>query len=405
MKLFSYQAVDASGSTIKSSIEAESIEEATTSLVNRGLYILKISQSSNFSATFEGLLGRKKVKRAEIIDLANNLSVMVGAGLPLLTTLGDIAAAVTNPHLQAVIAEIKQSIEQGTSFSDALEPHARVFPDVFRRLVRVGEETGSFERSLKDVAEHLQRMEDLSGSIKRALIYPAFAIATTLGALAFWMIYVLPKIVDTLKGLGVKLPLLTRVLIVASNLSQRFWYLAIILPVLIFVGIKLAKKTERGLYLVDLMKLKLPIYKLIEYNRLLALFAEQMRILVVAGLTVDRTLSIVSDVMGNDVFRRAITTIRDEITYGSTIAEALKRQKVFPTLLVRLVSVGESSGTLDEQFSFLARHYLKIMDDVSDKLGKIIEPLVITVVGVLFAVIISGLLLPIYDLVSKVGKG
>jgi type II secretory pathway component PulF len=130
-----------------------------------------------------------------------------------------------------------------------------------------------------------------------------------------------------------------------------------------------------------------------------------MRILIVAGLTVDRTLNIVSDIMGNVIFQRAITTIRDEITYGSTIAEALKRQKVFPPLLVRLVSVGESSGTLDEQFSFLARHYLKIMDDVSDKLGKIIEPLVITVVGVLFAVIISGLLLPIYDLVSKVGKG
>ncbi|MDK9719385.1 MAG: type II secretion system F family protein, partial [Trichlorobacter sp.] len=180
MKLFTYQVVDASGSTIKGSIEAESIDEATTSLVNRGLYILKITQSSNFSATFEGLLGRKKVKRAEIIDLANNLSVMVGAGLPLLTTLGDIGAAVTNPHLQAVIAEIKQSVEQGTSFSDALEPHTRVFPDVFRRLVRVGEETGSFDRSLKDVAEHLQRMEDLAGSIKRALIYPAFAIVTTL---------------------------------------------------------------------------------------------------------------------------------------------------------------------------------------------------------------------------------
>jgi len=169
--------------------------------------------------------------------------------------------------------------------------------------------------------------------------------------------------------------------------------------------IKLMRKTERGLYLVDLMKLKLPIYKLIEYNRLLALFAEQMRILIVAGLTVDRTLNIVADVMGNDVFRRAITAVRDEITYGSTIADALKRQTVFPTLLVRLVSVGESSGTLDNQFSFLATHYLKKLDDISDKLGKIIEPLVITVVGVLFAIIISGLLLPVYDLVSKVGKG
>jgi type II secretory pathway component PulF len=403
--LYAYQAVDASGRTTKGTVEAESLEEASSGLTSRGMYVLKISQSSNLSVKLAALLGRRRVTREEIIDLANNLSVMVGAGIPLLTSLGDISNAVTNPALQSVLAEIKQGVEQGSSFSDALEPHARIFPDVFRRLVKVGEETGRFEKSLADIAEHLQRMENLSGAIKRALIYPVFAIVTTMGALAFWMIYVLPKIIDTLKGLGVKLPFLTRMLIVSSNFSQRFWYLGILFPILVIVVIKLMKRTERGLYLVDLMKLKFPVYKLIEYNRLLALFAEQSRILIVSGLTVDRTLGIVSEVMGNDVFRRAISAIREDITYGSTIADAIKRQNVFPTLMVRMIGVGESSGTLDDQFGFLASHYLKKLDDVSEKLGKIIEPLVITTVGVLFAVIISGLLLPVYDLVSKVGKG
>lgn len=405
MNLYAYQAVDASGRTTKGTVEAESAEEASAGLTSRGMYILNISQRSDFSAKLGSLLGRRRVNLEEVIDLANNLSVMVGAGIPLLTSLGDISSAVTNQALQAVLSEIKQSVEQGSSFSDALEPHDKIFPDVFRRLVRVGEETGRFEKSLADVAEHLQRMDNLSGAIKRALIYPAFAIVTTMGALAFWMIYVLPKIIVTLQGLGVKLPLLTRILIVASNLSQRFWYLGIVLPILVLVCINLMKKTERGLYLVDLLKLKFPIYKLIEYNRLLALFAEQSRILIISGLTVDRTLGIVSEVMGNVVFSRSISTIREEITYGSTIADSIKRQNIFPTLMVRMIGVGESSGTLDNQFGFLASHYLKKLDDVSDKLGKIIEPLVITVVGVLFAVIISGLLLPIYDLVSKVGKG
>lgn len=403
--VYAYQVVDSSGRTVSGSVEAETIEEAAAGLTGRGMYVLKISQSSELSKKLGSLLGQRRVKREEVIDLANNLSVMVGAGIPLLTSLGDISAAVTNPTLQAVLAEIKQSVEQGSSFSDALDPHARIFPDVFRRLVRVGEETGRFEKSLADVAEHLQRMENLSSAIKRALIYPVFAIVTTMGALAFWMIYVLPKIIETLQGLGVKLPLLTRMLIAASDFSQRFWYLGILLPVLILVAIKLMKRTERGLYLVDMMKLKFPVYKLIEYNRLLALFAEQSRILIVSGLTVDKTLGIVSEVMGNVIFGRAISTIREDITYGSSIADAIKRQKVFPTLMIRMVGVGESSGTLDDQFGFLASHYLKKLDDVSDKLGKIIEPLVITTVGILFAVIISGLLLPIYDLVSKVGKG
>ena len=403
--LFAYQAVDTSGKTVKGTVEAETIDEATASLVSRGMYILKISQGADLSRKISSLLGRKSVKREEIIDLANNLSVMVGAGIPLLTALGDIGGAVTNSSLQTALAEIKQSVEQGSSFSDALDAHGDIFPDVFRRLVRVGEETGRFEKSLADVAEHLQRMENLSGAIKRALIYPIFAIVTTMGALAFWMIYVLPKIIETLKSLGVKLPFLTRALITASNLSQRFWYVGILLPILAMVVIKLMKRTERGLELVDLMKLKFPVYKLIEYNRLLALFAEQSRILIISGLTVDRTLGIVSEVMGNVIFSKAISSIREDITYGSSISDAVKRHSVFPTLMVRMIGVGESSGTLDDQFGFLAGHYLKKLDDVSEKLGKIIEPLVITTVGILFAVIISGLLLPVYDLVSKVGKG
>jgi type II secretory pathway component PulF len=402
---YTYQVVDTTGQTTKGVLEAESLEEATTSLTSRGMYILTISESSALVTTIGRLFNRRRIKREEVIDLANNLSVMIGAGIPLLTALDDIGNAVTNPTLQAVLSEIKQSVEQGSSFSDSLEAHVRVFPDVFRRLVRVGEESGRFEKSLADVAIHLQRIENLSGAIKRALIYPIFAIVTTLGALIFWMVYVLPKIIETLKGLGVKLPLLTRALIFSSNLSQRFWYLAILLPLLLLIVLRLMRRTERGLYLIDLLKLKLPIYKLIEYNRLLALFAEQARILIISGLTIDKTFSIVSEVMGNEVFRRAITGVREDITYGSTIADSIRRQHVFPALIVRMVGVGENSGTLDNQFSFLASHYLKRLDDISEKLGKIIEPLVIATVGVLFAFIISGLLLPVYDLVSKVGKG
>jgi type II secretory pathway component PulF len=410
MNNFAYQAVDGSGQQVKGIIEADSLDVATNDLAGRGLYVLSIDSKGdlfggNLLGDFKKWLWQGKIKRADLIDLANNLSVMVGAGIPLLTALGDIAVATTNSALQSVIYDIRQNIERGSGFSEVLERYQGIFPNVFIRLVRVGEETGRFEKSLADVAEHLQRMEDLASTIKRAMIYPIFAIVTTLGALAFWMIYVLPKIIETLIGMGVKLPLLTRVLITSSHLSQRFWYLGILIPVLLFVIIRLLKRTVRGRYLVDVLKLKFPIYKLIEYNQLLALFAEQMRILIISGLTVDRTLGIISELMGNEVFGRAISAVRDDITYGSTIADAMRRQPIFPPLLVRMVSIGESSGTLDNQFSFLATLYLKKLNDISEKLGKIIEPLVVTAVGILFAVIIAGLLLPIYDLVAKVGKG
>lgn len=405
MSNFHFQAVDSSGAKVQGNIEADSLETAASDLADRGLYVLGIDSTNNPFGNLKQWLVQVKVSRVDLIDLANNLSVMTGAGIPLLTALGDIASATSNASLKSILFEIRQNVERGGGFSETLERYDGVFPNVFIRLVRVGEETGGFEKSLADVAEHLQRMENLSSAIKRALIYPIFAIITTMGALAFWMVYVLPKIIESLVGMGVKLPLLTRILIVASHASQRFWYLGLLLPVLLFVIAKFMGKNERGKYLVDMLKLKFPIYKLIEYNKLLALFAEQMRILIISGMTMDRALGIIAGLMGNEVFRRAISSIRDEITYGSSIADALRLQPIFPPLLVRMVSIGETSGSLDNQFSFLASHYLKQLNDTSEKLGKIIEPLVVMTVGILFAVIIAGLLLPVYDLVSKVGKG
>lgn len=402
---YRYHAVDADGKQIKAQIEAVSLEAAAGNLAARGYYLLSIAPAKDLLSKLRSRLLQQRVRRSDIIELASNLSVMVGAGIPITTALGDIIGGVTNTTLQTTMAAVKQEIEQGSTFSDAIERYASLFPDIFIRLVRVGEETGRFEKSLSDVAEHLQRMEDLASAIKRALIYPTFAIVSTLGALVFWLVYVLPKIISTLKGMGVKLPLLTRILMAASEYTQRFWYLA---PVIVAGGyllLKLLKRNQTFCYRLDQLKLKLPIYSLIEYNRLLALLAEQMRILIVAGLTIDRTLGIVSGVMRNRVFLRALETVREEITYGSGIAEAMRKHPVFPVLMVRLVGIGETSGSLDNQFSFLAGHYLKKLDDISEKLGKIIEPMVVGFIGIMFAVIIMGLLLPVYDLISTVGKG
>ncbi len=402
---FRYRAVDASGKQISGQIEADSIEAASSNLAARGCFLLSITPARDLLSKLRTQLLKQRVRRSDIIELASNLSVMVGAGIPITMALGDIIDSITNTTLQTTLADVKQEIEQGSTFSDAIERYDHLFPDIFIRLVRVGEETGRFEKSLADVSEHLQRMEDLASAIKRALIYPTFAIISTLGALVFWLVYVLPKIISTLTGMGVKLPLLTRILMAASDYTQRFWYLAPVLVVGWLLLLKLLKRNESFCYRLDQLKLKLPIYSLIEYNRLLALLAEQMRILIVAGLTIDRTLGIVSAVMRNRVFLRSLETVREEITYGSGIAEAMRKHPVFPVLMVRLVGIGESSGSLDNQFSFLAGHYLKQLDDISEKLGKIIEPMVIGFIGIMFAVIIMGLLLPVYDLISAVGKG
>ena len=404
MDFFSYKAIGPDGAVVRGTMEGEDIGSVYSDLGEKGLYIINVKRASRFLADIKKAFHARQIKRADIIEFANNLSVMLRAGVPLLTSLGDIIYTAENKHLQDVIVDIRRQVESGLRFSDSVAYHKETFPDIFIQLVRVGEETGRLEKSLSDIAAHLQRMEDLAAAIKRALIYPAFAITTTTAALLFWLAYVLPKVMGAMKDMGVKLPLMTRILLHVGNYAEAYWYFVLLLPAAVFLLLVVLRKQGFTRYYADMLKLRLPIMKLIVYNKLLALFSEQLRILIVAGLTINRSFDIVADVIGNEVFRRAILASRDSISSGSRISDALREHPVFPPLTVRMIDIGETSGTLDEQCSFLADHYIKKLDDISQKMGKMIEPIVITVIGVLFAVIIIGLMLPIYDLVSGMGK-
>ncbi len=404
MSFYSYDAIDPAGQVVKGTVESESVEAATRDINARGLYLVSIRATTNRMAVFWKSFQSFSISRTEIIEFAQNLSVMLKAGMPILSCLEDIISSTGNKAFRSALQNVKQQVERGSSVSTALEAQGTLFPDILRRLVAVGEETGRFDASLREAAEHMLRMQNLAGAIKRALIYPAFAITTTLSALIFWLAFVLPKLTVTLKGIGVKLPPITLFLIGVSKLFHDHWKLLLLVPVVLPLAVYLAGKRPRVRYLRDLAYIKIPIVKLIMYNKLVAVFAEQFRILVVAGMTIDRIFDLIIPSLGNEYFRVKLLKAKENVLYGNLISDSLKEQGILPLLVIRMVGIGESSGTLDSQLEFLAEHYTKKLDDATESLGKLIEPLVMIVVGGLFAVIIMGLMLPIYDLVSKMGK-
>ncbi|MEW6162903.1 MAG: type II secretion system F family protein [Nitrospirota bacterium] len=404
MPFFSYRAVDPGGALVKGVTEGMDMDNAYDSITSAGLHVINIKKSNEYVASIKRRLLAKKIKRRDIIEFASNLSVMLKSGIPLLSALSDIAETTENRYFKQKIDSIRRMVELGSTFSDAVAIQKHIFPDIFVRLVMVGEETGRLDKGLSDVAAHLQRMEDLAASIKRALIYPVFAIVTTTGALLFWLIYVLPKVIDVFKDMDIALPVPTRILISISNFTQSYWYLMLLSPVTLFVLIKVLRQKKETRYYIDLVKIKFPVMKHVIYNKLLALFSEQLRILTVAGITIDRSFEIAADVIGNDVFKSAIEDSKQAISAGSRISDALRKHEVFPPLVTRMIDIGETSGTLDEQFAYLSEYYLKRLDDVSQRLGKMIEPIVVSVIGLMFALIIIGLLFPVYELVSKMGR-
>ena len=404
MSNYSYKALDADGDMIRGMLEADDASSVYDNLRTRGLFVVHVKKSSIIFKRISDKLLTWRIRRKDIIEFSSNLAIMIRAGDPMLAALDDIVGTIDNRHLKSTIDDIKKNIEMGSRLSDALEVHKAIFPDILVRLVRIGEETGRLDASLAEVATHLQKLEDLAATVKRALIYPLFSLVTTGIAVIFWLAYVLPKIMQVIRDMGVKMPILTRILYELSKVTEEYWYILLIMPILASLVLQTMKFSSASRYYLDYLKIKIPIIKLLIYNKLLALFCEQMRLLIAAGITIDRSLDVAADVMGNEVFKRAILEAKTDIVAGNKISDALNDRAVFPSLLIRMVAIGESSGNLGQQFNFLATHYYKLADDYSDKIGKMVEPILIISLGCVMGFMVAGSLLPMYDVFAKLAK-
>lgn len=404
MKTYAYNAVDYSGQTIKGTVTAETAETATKDISGKGLYVVSLDETAPHIAAFYLKLQKFRVGRPDILEFTHGFSVMLGAGIPILTCLDDLIASTSNESFKPIVRDIQQRLERGSSVSAALAAHGGLFPDIVRTLVAVGEETGRLEESLREAAAHLQRLEDLAAAIRKALMYPIFAFLATLGALVFWMVFVIPSLTGTLKGMGVKLPALTLFLISTSGMFQANWKFLLLGLFMLPPAIHLMGKNQSFRYVRDLALLKLPIIRAISFNKLLATLSEQFRILIASGVPIERLFDLVIPALDNEYIGVNLLKAKLSILNGSPISESFEKQQVLPQMVISKIRIGETSGSLDKQFEFLAKYYSAKLDDATINLGKAIEPLVMTVIGGLFAIIIMGLLLPIYDLVSNVGK-
>ncbi|GAB6183065.1 type II secretion system F family protein [Thermodesulfovibrio hydrogeniphilus] len=402
---FFYRGLTPEGKTVNGFIKADSEAEAIRILTIRELYLTSFMRiSSAFSPILLLFTRKTRAKDEDLVEIASNLSVMIKAGLPITVALSDIAENLQKKTLKSIIIDIKEMVEKGMSLSEAFATYKDVFPPIFYNLVRIGEETGRLEKSFEDIAEHFKRILELKTAIKRALIYPAFATTFTLLAMIFWIIYVLPKVINAMKDMGVKIPFITRLLADTGQLLLKYYYLIPVLILLIFFAFKFSKKHPRLKRLRDILSFKLPIIKNISYNRAVAIFCEQMRILFGAGVPIDQTLDRTKEAVGNILMAEAIERSKERIVLGEGIANSFRKEPIFPPMVIRMIDVGETAGNLEEQLNFLSQYYISRMQEFATRLGKVIEPVMIAVLGLFFALVMISLFIPLYDLISKLGQ-
>jgi type II secretory pathway component PulF len=407
MPYYNIEAVDREGNVIKKVIEVESEIDIKDFLQRDGLFLVDYKPVSDFIVKLKKInpFKRKKIKAVEIVELFENLHLMIKAGVPVSVAINDLSKEMQNKHLKFILEDIYKIITSGGSLYEGFSKHKNVFGDVILTLVKVGEETGGLEKVLKDAATYLKRIEDIKAKTKQALIYPSFTFVAVLGSMIFWMVYVLPKMLEAFQNFNIDLPITTRILIWMSGFTRKYIVFIIIFIVLFFVALKILRKTNREIkFYTDKILLKLPVIGIILTYFNYAFISEYMMLMVKAGVNLSRILEILGNSLGNEVFKRGVINARDLIIGGESLSEAFKKQNLYSPMIIRMLSVGENTGQLEEQLSYISNYYYEKVDYISQNIAKMIEPLLISFVGIFMLIIILGLMGPIYNLISVVGK-
>ncbi len=372
---------------------------------NITLYVKKLSGLAKLAFRIVDLRPHRKLPRAVAAELMNNLALMLRAGMPMIAALEEMTQTEEFPTVSKDFQSIIERIKTGASFSEAAQAFPHIFPESVIFLIRMGEDTGRLEETLKDAAEHLLNMQKIVSDTKQALLYPCFVLVAIGGGMLFWFAYVVPKILGLFKELDVALPPITQMLIKMSEFFQAYYLhmMAASVVVLLLLGI-LRKKNLKCRKAMDTVLLHTPIVKNIIAASNLAYISEYFAMLINAGIDILQSVGILNNSVGNVVYRDKLAEVKGYLEHGEGISDSFRQALVFPNFVVRMISVGENSGTLPDQLNYIAEQYRNKLSIMVSTIGKTIEPLILMVAGTIFAIIIVGLFLPIYDLVSQVSS-
>jgi type IV pilus assembly protein PilC len=399
MKTYSYKARSDKGDEVDGVLEAIDERQVARILRSKGLLTVRITENqTNQLTTYLNKL--KKPKLDEIVVFTRQMSTMIEAGLSLVDALG-ILKDQSGPGLEIVLGKVLTDVEGGKSFAQALEESDGGFSSVYVALVRVGESAGLLDKVLLKMADTLEAEKEFRSKTKGALVYPAIVLAGMVVVSVIMMIFVIPRMTVMYTDMGIELPTITRVLIGVSDFMVKFWYLLFLAVGGTVVFLSRWSKTEIGGLLIEQLEFKLPIWGQLKKDTVLAKFARTTGLLVSAGVSVLDALRIVADTLGSRVYGDSIKRVAVKIEKGVSLADGIGYVDNFPTVLTRMVAVGEQTGKMDEVLTRLAVYYESESATKVKALTTAIEPLIMIIMGVGVGFLVAAVILPIYHLTSQ----
>ena len=403
MPVYEYTALDPGGKKRRGIIEADSLASARQKIRQGGGYPVDISETvpkgrSRKTGSLFSLQFGPRVRQQEIHLITRQLATLLEAGIPLVQALNGLIEQTGNRTLKTIIAQIKDSVNEGNTLTAALSEHPRLFSRIYVNMVRAGEASGSLDVVLERLAEFGENQQALKSRITAALIYPIFMAVIGTGVLFMLITFIVPGITKVFENSQQALPMITILLIRVSSFLQHYWWLLLLALTSLFLLLRFSLRRPAGRRLWDRMKLTLPLLRDLNIKLASARFGRTLASLLQAGVPLVTALQIVKNILNNVLLAEVLERACEELEKGKSLSGILRGNRWFPPMLVQMIGVGEQSGALEKMLSRAADSYEKEVEARIIALTSLIEPVMIIGMGVAVAIIVISILLPIFEM-------
>ena len=397
---YRFRTIDSSGKIRSDTMVASNPMELEKRLGTMGFDLLSYKEQSKIARK---AFRSKSISRRELINFTFHVEQLIKSGVPLIDSLKDIRDSIDYSHFTDVLQTVIDDIEGGKTLSLALAEHPVIFDKVYVTLVRVGEETGQLAEVLKDLAETIRWQDELVSQTKKIMIYPAIVSVIVLLVVSFLMMYLMPQLLPFIKNLGTEIPMHTKILIVISDIFVDYWYLIFSLPFVFAFGLKiLVRNNSKVKYYFDGLKLNIWLFGPLMTKIKLARFANYFAMMYSSGITVLDALKISEDMVDNLVLEASIKEARASISEGVIISKSFEMVGVFPSMIVRMLKVGEDTGAMDDALLNVSYFYNREVKESIEKIEPAILPILTVILGGIMMWIMMAVLGPVYDAVGGV---
>ncbi|BHH86027.1 type II secretion system inner membrane protein GspF [Desulforhopalus sp. 52FAK] len=407
MPIFEYRALDAKGKKLKGIVDANSESHARTKLRSQGKFPVSITASTNKqggkSSGGQGFTLFSRIKPGEVSNITRQLATLMGAGIPLVEALESLIKQTRNAALKKVIAQIKDSVNEGNTLTSALGEHPGVFSSIFINMVRAGEASGSLDIVLERLAEFSEKQEALKAKFQAALVYPIFMAVIGTAILFLLITYIVPNITQVFDEMDKALPLPTLFLISLSDFLKSYWWILPILFVILFTAFRFIISLDFGRRGWDLLKLKTPVVGTVIQKIILARIASTLGSLLDNGVGLMASMQIIRTLVNNVHIAGVVDNAMKQIEKGQSMTVALDDSPWFPPMFVQMVSVGEQSGNLESMLKKVSNAYERDVETAIMAMTSLLEPAMIVVMGFAVGFVVLSILLPIFEMNQMIG--